>query len=104
MAEPSSAPATEKPSSQEAAPDQTLMASTAPLITAVSKPKRNPPIAADAATSAILPIAMPSIDDPDAVGLLLSMVDMGLVDQCHDEKFDNLIVAFKSGESQTAIG
>jgi hypothetical protein len=58
MAEPSSAPATDRPSSQEAAPDQTLMASTAPLMTAVSKPNRNPPIAADAATSAILPIAM----------------------------------------------
>src|ERR1700758_4923891 len=62
-AEPSSAPATAKPSNQEAAPDQSLMASTAPLITAVSKPNRNPPIAADAATRAILPMGMSSIDD-----------------------------------------
>ena len=60
-------------------PDQSLMASTAPLMTAVSKPKRNPPIAADAATSAILPIAMPSIDGPGATGLLLSMTDMGRI-------------------------
>src|ERR1700722_12236184 len=85
IAEPSRAPATEKPSNQEAAPDQTLMASTAPLMTAVSKPKRNPPIAADAATSATLPIATPPVDDRGAAGLLLSMVDMWLVDQRYDE-------------------
>jgi hypothetical protein len=42
---------------------------------------------------------MPSIDDPGAAGLLLSMVDMGLVDQGHNEEFDNLIAAFKSSES-----
>src|SRR5580692_692111 len=75
MAEPSSAPATAKPSNQATAPDQSLMASTAPLMTAVSKPNRKPPIAADAATSAILPMAIPSVDAPDAAGL--SMVDMG---------------------------
>src|SRR5271154_4867336 len=84
IAEPRRAPATEKPSNQETAPDQTLMASTAPLMTAVSKPKRNPPIAADAATSATLPIAMPSIDGRAAAALLLSMADMGLVDQRHE--------------------
>src|SRR5215470_8265282 len=79
MAEPRSAPATAKPSSQEAAPDQSLMASTAPLMTAVSKPNKNPPMAADAATRATLPTAMPSIDDLDAARGLLSTVDMGLV-------------------------
>src|ERR1700753_39149 len=88
IAEPRSAPATAKPSNQEAAPDQAPMASTAPLMTAVSKPKRNPPIAADAATSAILPIAMPSIDGLRAAGFLLSMVDMRLVDQREEEEFD----------------
>jgi hypothetical protein len=56
------------------------------LITAVSKPKRNPPIAADAATRAILPIAMPSIDEPGTAGRLLLMADMGLVDQRRDEE------------------
>ena len=49
----------------------------------------NPPISADSATSAILPIATPSIDDLCAAGRLLSMVDMGLVDQRYDEEFDN---------------
>src|ERR1700760_4810870 len=89
-AEPSSAPATAKPSNQEAAPDQSLIASTAPLITAVSKPNRNPPIAADAATSATLPIAIPAIADADAAGLLRSIVAMRLADQRDDEAFDNL--------------
>jgi hypothetical protein len=41
---------------------------------------------------------MPSIDDPGAAGLLLSIVDMGLVDQRHDEEFDKLIATFKSSE------
>src|ERR1700722_4857018 len=81
IAEPSRAPATEKPSNQEAAPDHTLMASTAPLMTAVSKPKRKPPIAADAATSVISPMAMPSVGDPGAAGLLLSIIDMACVHQ-----------------------
>src|ERR1700759_4620075 len=76
IAEPRSAPATAKPSSQEAAPDQALMASTAPLMTAVSNPNRNPPIAADAATSATLRTAAPSGDDPRAAGRLLSMIDI----------------------------
>ena len=49
-----------KPSNQDAAPDQSLMASTAPLMTAVSKPNRKPPMAAEAATSAIFLMAMPS--------------------------------------------
>src|SRR5271154_3934551 len=89
IAEPRSAPATAKPSNQGAAPDQTLMASTAPLMTAVSKPKRNPPIGADAATRAPLPIPMPPVDDPCAARRFLSMVNMGLVDQGHDEEFDN---------------
>src|ERR1700761_7040111 len=75
-AEPSSAPATAKPSNQEAAPDQSLIASTAPLITAVSKPKRKPPIAADAATRAILPTAMPSTAGPAVAGFVVSVVDM----------------------------
>jgi hypothetical protein len=43
MAEPGRALATEKPSNQETAADQTLMASTARLMTVVSKPKKNPP-------------------------------------------------------------
>src|ERR1700744_5084499 len=80
-AEPSSAPATAKPSNQEVAPDQSLMASTAPLMTAVSKPNRNPPIAADAATRPTLPMAMRSADGRDVAGLLLLMIDMGLVDR-----------------------
>src|ERR1700758_79816 len=79
IAEPSNAPATAKPSSQEAAPDQSLMASTAPLMTAVSKPNRNPPIAAEPATSAILPIAMPCVDDGGAARLWSLMVDMGRI-------------------------
>src|SRR5580698_8752039 len=105
MAEPSRASATAKPSSQEAAPDQTLMASTAPLMTAVSKPNRKPPIAADPATSAIRPMAVPPVD-PGRAGLLLSMVDMGLADpglaeQRHDGEFDTLIAAFKSRDAWT---
>src|ERR1700761_7224079 len=54
------------------------MASTAPLITAVSKPNRNPPIAAEAATRPILPMAMRSAVDRAVT--LLSSVDIGLVD------------------------
>src|SRR5215475_11187481 len=84
-AEPSRAPATAKPSNQEAAPDQSLMASTAPLMTAVSKPNRNPPIAAEAATSAILPMATPSIEGLDA-GRSLPITDMRLADRCDDEE------------------
>src|SRR5215475_10718406 len=86
-AEPSSAPATARPSSQDAAPDQSLMASTAPLMTAVSKPNRKPPIAAEAATSAILPMAIPPVAGP--AGVLLSMADMRLFGSTRrDEEFD----------------
>src|ERR1700744_980834 len=80
-AEPRSAPATAKPSNQDTAPDKILMASTARLMTEVSKPNKKPPIAADAATSAILPTAMRSVDDPCAAGLWRSMDGMGLANQ-----------------------
>src|ERR1700744_5838896 len=98
-AEPSSAPATAKPSNHEAAPDQSLMASTAPLMTAVSKPNRNPPIAAEGATRAIRPMAAPPVDDPLTMGWLLSTVDMELADQRHDEELDTIIAAVRSRES-----
>src|ERR1700759_2627946 len=77
-AEPSSASATAKPSNQEGAPDQIFMASTAPLMTAVSKPNRKPPIAAEAATRPILAMAMRSVDDWGVTLLLIA--DIGLVD------------------------
>src|ERR1700743_1067521 len=104
IAEPRSAPATEKPSNQEAAPDQTLTASTAPLMTAVSKPKRNPPIAADAATSATLRTAVPSLDGPRAAGLLLSIllaaIGIGLGDQHHDGEHAKRVVISESPDKR----
>jgi hypothetical protein len=83
-AESRSAPAKAKPSNQEAALDQIFMASTAPLMTAVSKRKRNPPIAADVTTSAILRTAMPSLDERRQPAFLRSKIGIGLVDQPHD--------------------